>query len=78
MGIRTGSEQFYAIVIGGRARTDTLYPAVEDDDRFVLRVPVPRAKLAARLVPGMPLGLATWMPFEYWATAEMLPDIYLA
>lgn len=55
-----------------------LYPAVEDDDRFVLRVPVPRAKLAARLVPGMPLGLATWMPFEYWATAEMLPDIYLA
>ncbi|UXT61383.1 hypothetical protein FY134_27180 (plasmid) [Agrobacterium fabrum] len=55
-----------------------LYPAVEEDDRFVLRVPAPRAKLAARLVPGTPLGLATWMPFEYWATTEMLPDLYLA
>lgn len=54
-----------------------LYPAIEQDSRFVLRVPVPKAELAARFSAGTPLGLATYMPFEYWATAETLPDYFL-
>ncbi len=55
-----------------------LYPAVEEDDRFTLRVPARITDLAARFPPGAPLGLATSMPLRLWATAEALPDIFLA
>ncbi|MBX4949607.1 hypothetical protein HJA95_08440 [Rhizobium binae] len=55
-----------------------LYPAVEEDDRYTLRVPSRITDLTARFPPGTPLGLATSMPLRLWATAEALPDIFLA
>lgn len=55
-----------------------LYPMVEEDDRFILRVPARLADVVARYAAPKPLALATWMPFQVWATLETLPDYFLS
>ncbi|MDX0802755.1 toll-Interleukin receptor [Sinorhizobium medicae] len=55
-----------------------LYPMVEEDDRFILRVPARLADHVARYAAPKPLALATWMPLRVWATLEKLPDYFLS
>ncbi len=55
-----------------------LYPMVEEDDRFALRVPARMADIMSRYAAPEPLALARWMPFQVWATVETLPDQFLS
>lgn len=54
-----------------------LYPAAEEDDRYVLRVPVPYSSLTRYYPPRRPIGLPTWMPLQVWSTLETLPECFL-
>ena len=55
-----------------------LYPMVEEDDRFFLRVPARLDDIVPRYSAPKPLALATWMPFQVWATMETLPNYFLS